>query len=189
MSPPLIGQNFSLFEIFDVAVLEFEFIPTSNEISFRYIFATAEYFGFENTEYNDVFGFFISGPGIAGPYASPPGYPDGSINLATFESQEANSLGQELPITVSSVNTNYNNHLFIDNQQSPQTTISSANGFTVPMTATAQVQCGETYHIRLAIADGSDAALSSYVFIDGSSFSSSNGLITNNTNQDTTHYC
>ena len=54
------------------------------------------------TLFNDVFGFFISGPGIVGPYASPPAFPNGSINIATFQSQEANN-GVELPITISSV--------------------------------------------------------------------------------------
>ena len=35
-----------------------------------------------------------------------------------------------------------------------------------------QVQCGETYHIRLAIADGSDQGLSSFVWLQEGSFSS-----------------
>jgi hypothetical protein len=90
--PPLIGQGFSFNVIKDVAVLEFDFVPSSNNLSFRYVFASSEYFQYENTQYNDVFGFFISGPGIVGPYASPAGFPDGSINIATFVSQEANSL-------------------------------------------------------------------------------------------------
>ena len=184
--PPLIGQNFSLTEIFDMAILEFEFIPTSDSVSFNYVFGTEEYFGYENTEFNDVFGFFISGPGITGPYASPPAYPNGSINIANFVSEEANSLNSVLPITVSSLNMLYNSQFFVDNQN--HETIEDINGFTVPMTATAQVQCGETYHIRLAIADGSDQILSSYVFLEESSFSSFNdGLITNNTGQDSSH--
>ena len=38
------------------------------------------------------------------------------------------------------------------------------------------VQCGEIYHIRLALADGSDANLDSWVFLEAGSFSS-NGSV------------
>ena len=40
------------------------------------------------------------------------------------------------------------------------------------LTANALVQCGETYHIRLAIADGSDQGLSSFVWLQEGSFTS-----------------
>ena len=51
-------------------------------------------------------------------------------------------------------------------------TIASADGYTTVLTANAAVQCGETYHIRLAIADGSDQGLSSFVWLEAGSFSS-----------------
>ncbi|MGC6490288.1 MAG: choice-of-anchor L domain-containing protein [Flavobacteriales bacterium] len=192
--PGLIGQTFSVSSINDVAVLEFDFVPSSDTVSFNYIFGSQEYFGFENSSYNDVFGFFISGPGIVGPYASPAAFPDGSINIATFESQEANSLGQELPITISSIcnypddfggPSVYNPQLFINNQD--LTTVGDADGFTVVMKAETAVQCGQTYHIRLAIADGSDSGLSSYVFLEENSFSSPELDVLNNLGQDTSH--
>ena len=82
--PELIGQNFFVSSVNDVVILEFDFVPTSSFLSFNYIFGSQEYFAFENTQYNDVFGFFISGPGIVGPYSSPAGFPDGSINIATI---------------------------------------------------------------------------------------------------------
>ena len=177
--PALIGQTFEVSSVNDIAVLEFDFIPSSDTVSFRYVFGSQEYFGYENSIFNDVFGFFISGPGIVGPYASPAAFPNGSINIATFQSQEANSLGVELPITISSIcnypddfggPSVYNPQLFVNNQSLE--TVDDADGFTVVMTATAAVQCGETYHIRLAIADGSDSGLSSYVFLEENSFSS-----------------
>ena len=104
--PGLIGQNFNVSSVNDVAILEFDFVPVSSYLSFKYVFASQEYFAYENTQFNDVFGFFISGPGIVGPYDSPAAFPDGSINIATFESIEPNSLGVDLPITISSVNAN-----------------------------------------------------------------------------------
>ena len=165
--PGMIGQTFTVSSINDVAVLEFDFIPTSDSLRFRYVFGSQEYFGFENTSYNDVFGFFLSGPGIAGPWTAPAIHPNGSVNLAVVP----NTL-PPLPITISSINsvTPINQQYFVDNQGTGLDTIADADGFTTVLTARALVQCGETYHIRLAIADGSDQGLSSYVWLDGGSF-------------------
>ena len=58
--PPLLGFTGPTV-INDVAVLEFDFIPNSDELSFDFIFGSEEYFGFENTVFNDVFGFFCLG--------------------------------------------------------------------------------------------------------------------------------
>lgn len=178
--PALIGQNFSVSSINDVAVLEFDFIPTSEQLSFRYVFGSQEYFAFENSSYNDVFGFFLSGPGIVGPYSSPAGFPDGSINIAVIPGSNP-----ELPITISSVNATVNPDFFVDNQGLE--TVSDADGFTTVITAEATVQCGELYHIRLAIADGSDGGLSSYVFLEENSFTSPELNITNDVGQDSSY--
>ena len=125
-----------------------------------------EYFAYENTQYNDVFGFFLSGPGISGPYSAPAIHPNGAINLAIIPNSNP-----PLPITISSVNnvTPINQQYFVDNQ-SGLSVIASADGLTTVLTAKALVQCNETYHIRLAIADGSDNALDSYVWLESGSF-------------------
>ena len=168
--PPLINQPFFVSGIFDVATIEFDFIPTSDTVSFNYVFGSNEYLTWVNSEYNDVFGFFISGPGITGPYSSPAGFPNGSINIATVPNSTP-----PLPITISSVNNVLNSQYYIDNQFTfPQTV--SCNGFTTLFNATTIVQCGETYHIRLALADGSDSNLDSWVFLEAGSFSS-NGSV------------
>ncbi len=165
--PPLIGQTFTVSGINDVAILEFEFIPTSDSLKFNYVFGSQEYFGFENTQYNDVFGFFLSGPGITGAYSSPAGFPNGSINLAVVPGSNP-----PLPITISSINsvTPINQQYFVPNQGTALDTIDDADGMTTVLTARALVQCGETYHIRLAIADGADQGLSSYVWLEAGSF-------------------
>ena len=108
--PPLIGENFSVSEVNDVAILEFDFTPIADTVQFNYVFASSEYFQYENTEFNDVFAFFISGPGINGPYASPVGFPDGAKNIAFIP-----GTNPELPITVSSVNVLQNDQYFVDN--------------------------------------------------------------------------
>jgi len=171
--PPLIGQTFVVSSINDVAILEFDFIPTSDTVKFRYVFGSQEYFGFENSQYNDVFGFFLSGPGITGPYSSPPTHPNGSINLAIVPGSNP-----PLPITISSIHnggvggifTPMNDQYFVDN--SLLAFINDADGYTTVFTAVSEVQCGQSYHIRLAIADGSDQGLSSYVWLEAGSFSS-----------------
>ena len=160
--PGMIGQTFTVSSVNDIAILEFDFIPTSDSLQFRYAFGSQEYFAYENTQYNDVFGFFLSGPGIAGPWAN------GAVNLAIVP-----GTNPPLPITISSVNsiTPINQQYFVDNQ-SGLSVIADADGFTTVLTAQALVQCGATYHIKLAIADGSDSGLSSYVWLEAGSFSS-----------------
>tara|TARA_Y100000991_G_scaffold62075_1_gene46075 strand:+ start:1743 stop:3443 length:1701 start_codon:yes stop_codon:yes gene_type:complete len=167
--PGLIGQSFSVSGIFDVALLEFDFIPNSDSLTFNYIFGSNEYLTWVNSQYNDVFGFFISGPGITGPYSAPSGFPNGSINIATVPNSNP-----PLPITISSINNIINSNYYINNTNVFQTL--SCNGFTQKFQANVVVQCGETYHIRLAIADGSDTSLDSWVFLEAGSFSS-NGSI------------
>jgi hypothetical protein len=174
--PGMIGQSFSVSSVNDIAILEFDFIPTSDSLKFRYAFGSQEYFAFENTSYNDVFGFFLSGPGIAGPWAN------GAVNLAIVP-----GTNPPLPITISSVNsvTPINQQYFVDNQAGLNI-IADADGFTTVLTAEALVQCGATYHIKLAIADGSDGGLSSYVWLESGSFSSPELNVTDNLGIDST---
>ncbi len=162
--PPLIGQNFTVGDVNDGCILEFDFIATGDTVRFNYVFASDEYLTFINTTYNDVFAFFLSGPGITGPYASPPGFPDGAVNIAAVPDSDP-----PLPITISSVNPNTNAEYYIDNPGGQDPCI---NGYTVPFTAEYEVECGETYHIKLAIADGSDGALESIVVLEEGSFTS-----------------
>ena len=164
--PPLLPapytNSFTVSSINDVAVLEFDFVPTSDSLEFRYAFGSSEYFGWENSTYNDVFGFFLSGPGITGPWAN------GAVNLAYIPNTTP-----QLPITISSVNsvTPINQQYFVDNQNG-LSIIADADGYTTVFTAKAAVTCGATYHIKLAIADGSDQILNTYVWLEAGSFTS-----------------
>lgn len=170
--PPLLPapytNSFTVTSVNDIAILEFDFITTSDSLSFDYVFGSSEYFSFENSIWNDVFGFFLSGPGISGPYSSPANHPNGSVNLAIVPGSNP-----PLPITISSVNsvTPINAQYFVDNSAGLDT-IASADGYTTVLTAEALVQCGQSYHIRIAIADGSDTGLSSFVWLKAGSFAS-----------------
>jgi hypothetical protein len=48
-------------QTFNAAVLEFDFIPQSDTVKFRYIFGSEEYNEYVGTQWNDVFAFILSG--------------------------------------------------------------------------------------------------------------------------------
>jgi hypothetical protein len=161
--PPLIGQGFTVGSVNNIAALEFDFVAVGDSLNFNYIFGSDEYLQWVNSQFNDVFAFFLSGPGITGPYASPAAFPGGAVNIAIVpESNPA------LPITISSVNNVLNSDYYVDN--GPGLIPINLNGFTVKIAAQYDLTCGETYHIRLAIANGSDQALKSDVIIEAGSF-------------------
>jgi gliding motility-associated-like protein len=162
--PPLIGQGFTVSSVNDLSILEFDFEAGGDSIAFNYVFGSDEYLEWVNSTYNDIFAFFISGPGFVGPYAAPAGFPDGAVNIAQVPDSDP-----LLPVTISSVNDVTNPEYYVDNFNNNGICI---DGYTQTFTASAQVQCGETYHMKIAIADGSDGALESFVILEEGSFSS-----------------
>jgi hypothetical protein len=161
--PDLIGENFSLNSVNDLVFLEFDFVALGDSLAFNYVFGSNEYVAYVNTAYNDVFAFFLSGPGITGQYSAPSEFPNGSINIATIPDSDP-----PLPITVSSVNDILNFEYYVDAFEND---IVDLNGFTTVFTAfhTGLIY-GETYHIKIALADGSDIALNSAVVLESGSF-------------------
>ena len=143
----------------DAAILEFDFVPVSNLVSFNFVFASDEYLTYVNTAFNDVFGFFVAGPGITGPYVSPAGFPNGSTNLALVP-------GTNTPITISTIHPGLNSQYYLNNSGITH----SMNGFTTPIPITFSVICGETYHFKFAVADCQDNYLSTAVFMQDASF-------------------
>ncbi len=167
---PMIGLNLTIQDVNDQAILEFDFIATGNTLSFDYIFGSDEYLTYVDQVYNDVFAFFLAGPGITGDYSAPPGYPGGSTNIAIIPGSDP-----ALPITISSLNNEDYSEFYVDNP-APNQAIGS-NGYTVPLLATYPLLCGETYHIKLAIADAQDGSLQSFVTLRAGSFNVGNNLI------------
>ncbi len=62
----------------DAAILEFDFVATGSSVSFQYVFASDEYpeYTADCGDVSDVFGFFLSGPGITGTFTN------NAINIA-----------------------------------------------------------------------------------------------------------
>jgi len=139
------------FTIYDAAVLSFTFKPLSDTIKFKYIFASEEYPEFVGTSYNDVFGFFLSGPGISGPYSN------NAENIAIIP-------GTSLPVTIDNVNDHTNSQYYVDNTGGA--TI-QYDGFTAVLTAWRIVTPCVNYQIKIAVGDAGDGAYDSAVFFRG----------------------
>ena len=61
-------SNIASNTIYDVSVLEFDFVPWSDTLSFKFVFGSEEYPEYVGSQYNDVFGFFLSGINPQGGY-------------------------------------------------------------------------------------------------------------------------
>jgi gliding motility-associated-like protein len=152
----------------DAAVLEFDFVPAGDSLSFKFVFASDEYLEFVNGV-NDIFGFFLSGPGINGTFSN------NAINIALIP-------GTSDPVTINTVNDVVNPTFYVNNGDGSNAPFNSDpqyvqyDGFTVVLTASALVNCGDTYHIKIAIGDASDTVWDSAVFLEGGSFSSPNAI-------------
>ena len=155
--------------IHDACVLEFDFVPDGDSLKFDYVFGSEEYDAFSCTQFNDVFGFFLSGPGITGApnIALIPGTNiPVAINSTTDPAiTQPGSLNDCLAMGPGSPFAQYYN----DNQNMQYI---SYYGLTKVLTARSQVIACSTYHIKLAIGDGGDCALSSGVFLQENSFRS-----------------
>ncbi len=145
----------------DVASVSFDFIPTADEVSFQFVFASEEYPDYIESKFNDVFGFFVAGPEISGPYTAPLEYPNGSQNLALVP-------GQNLGITVSSVNEDRNRQFYVDNTDGQFAT--HFNGFTTTITVTFDVVSCQKHHFRFAIGDGTDFQFDSAILLQEGGF-------------------
>lgn len=152
--------------VFNLAKYTITFVPSSDRMSFRYVFASEEYPEFACTDYNDFFGFFISGPGINGTFAN------NAENIALIP-------GTNLPVRINNIHpqnpTNPSctpefENLFNDNNGS--TDFPVYDGYLDIFIAEAEVVPCETYTIKLVIADIGDAQRDSGVFFEAKSFNS-----------------
>ena len=176
---------------YDVSILEFDFIPFNNRISFSYVFGSEEYPEYVGSRFNDVFGFIVNGEKL------------NNKNLAVIPKTI-------LPVTINTINDGENKGFYIDNdffkkvelkknlpgqKKKPkpnytlsdryeiskkklkklnQTLVSSVqyDGLTTVLTASAYVMPFKKYHMKIAIGDVGDPQYDSGVFLEQGSFSS-----------------
>lgn len=147
----IVGAN-----TFDACVLEFDLVPVGTYVEFEYVFGSDEYPAFNCSPFNDIFGFFISGPGITG-----------SENMALIPNTS-------IPVSINSINDGSNTActpntaLYVNNVD----TFITVNGFTTPLIATHTVVGGQTYHLKMAITDVADGVMNSYVALKANSLKS-----------------
>ncbi len=151
------------YTTYDAAILQFDFVPLSDTIKFRYVFGSEEYHEYVNSGFNDVFAFFITGPNpLGGNYTN--------YNIARIPGTST---------VVSIDNVNNGNHYtdcasgpctncayFVDNCYG-NTVVYDA--FTVVLTAWAKVVPCQTYQLKIGIADAGDGILDSGVFLEAGS--------------------
>ena len=162
----------------NATVLEFDFTPITNKISFDYIFSSEQY--------------------LSNPSASQCGYTDGfAFLLKPFGSSTYQNLalvpGTSIPVTVNNVRgpgtvcspTNEAYFDAINGINHP----TNFNGQTVIMKAEADVISGTTYHIKLVIADQGNNLYDSAIFLGGGSFESATDLGINHLASTNNSYC
>jgi gliding motility-associated-like protein len=170
------GADPNFVDVNDWIIIEFDFVPLGDTLQFQYVWASEEYDEWVGTDYNDIFGFFISGPGINGPYAN------NADNIARVPVTNA-------PVAIGTINNGNGNTgpctsceyynqdgqfggMAFDAPEHTDPYYMQMDGYTDVLTATAIVQCGQTFHIKLAICDTSDPSMASSVFLQRDSFSS-----------------
>ncbi len=156
----------------DVSLYSITFVPTSDTLRFKYTFASEEYPNFACSNFNDVFGFFIYGPGINGPN------PNNSVNIALVP-DPADPTGltfTDIPVAINNVNAagtgpalcdyDYSNYY---NDNSGSSSMIHGAYLDVFIAQAIVTPCLE-YTIVLAIADGGDSVYDSAVFLEAKSF-------------------
>ena len=146
----------------NASIIEFEFVPVSNSMSFDFIFAAEEYGTFQCT-FTDAFAFLLTdSSGNTTNLAIVPGTDD-PVSVLTVRDDQYNG-------SCESVNAEWFANYYGPGGLPPLTSPTNFIGHTEVMTATATVIPNEVYTIKLVVADDGDTIYDSAVFIDGGSF-------------------
>jgi gliding motility-associated-like protein len=150
---------------YDNCILEFNFVPICNQISITYVFGSSEYYGYQCSVFNDVFGIFLTG-------ANPGGGTYSGTNIA--------ALPNGIPVSINNVNNGsdacngvaHNSTYYVDNSAGTDIVY---EGLTTAITSVKPVVPCSTYFMKIAIADAVDKIYDSGVFIGGNAVSCSTG--------------
>lgn len=165
---------------FNATILEFDFVTIHTSVTFRYVFGSEEYnngvdSNYQCTEFNDKFGFLISGPGISGGQ----GFSNDARNMAILPNGSQVSINAVNDGVISPEGDS--SACLLSNPDWVENVVSSEfsgridgthlNGNTQILTASqSNLTPGQTYHIKLIITDVSDGSLDSVVYLEGGSF-------------------
>ncbi|MGS0524741.1 choice-of-anchor L domain-containing protein [Zobellia nedashkovskayae] len=136
--------------LFNASYIQFDFVPQTNSISFNFLFASEEYQENYQCTFGDVFAFILTDSNGV------------STNLAIIPNNK-------LPVSVTSIRPGVTgecdrrNLSYFDKINGADSAI-SFHGQTVSMTAESLVVPGDSYTIKLVIADNRDSQVDSAVF-------------------------
>ena len=142
---------------YNATIIEFDFVPTASEISFRFLMASEEYDqGDFECDFSDVFAFYLT-------------------DQSGFTSNLAVLPNTNTPILVTNVHPDNGvcgaaNPEYFGEYVGVGSPPVAYDGYTRSFTAFSSVNPGEQYHIKLAIADARDEQYDSAVFLEGGSF-------------------
>jgi outer membrane protein OmpA-like peptidoglycan-associated protein len=169
-------------KLYDAAVLQFDFYPNSDYISFNFVFASEDYPEFSTSNYNDVIAFILTLPnGEKVNLATLPNSKElvsvASINPAVHPQYYINNSQQEAPKIYNELDsfleTNSTHEMLLTRRWDVQkaSTLESKyptqfDGFSKVLKAQYPVLANQKYRLQIAIADNGNSIFDSAVFIE-----------------------
>lgn len=154
---------------FNATILEFDFTPLTNTISFNYLFASNEYQDDFPCSYSDGFAFLIKEKG------STTAYQNLAIIPGTTTAVSSKNIHPPISFidntgTNKSCPANNQSHFGQFNNSPSNTSPINYAGQTKVFNAKTNVIAGTTYHIKLVIGDDRNTYYDSAIFIEAASF-------------------
>jgi gliding motility-associated-like protein len=148
----------------NATILEFDFKPLTNFLSFDYIFSSIEYAGTGSCGFTDAFAFLIKENIIGSVYQNLAVIPGTSTPVSST------NIRPTIPPSGSSSGCPAVNQEYFNGFNGSTSPINYA-GQTVVMNAQTNVIAGKSYHIKLVIANDKNEFYDSAVFLKAGSFS------------------
>lgn len=148
-------NNYSGKTAYEYCLFEFDVIPQGDTLIFDYMFASEEYNEWVGSDFNDIFGFFIKGPGIV---------PDPNAGNKRNLARVAPGTGSTA-VAINTVNANSHSSYYRHNSGGNAVNM-QYDGYTRGLFASSKVIPCSTYRLQLIIADCGDRVYDSGVFIE-----------------------
>ncbi|MEM1149433.1 MAG: choice-of-anchor L domain-containing protein, partial [Pseudomonadota bacterium] len=161
----------------NVAIFEFDATldPFVTGLSINYQFGSDEYPDYVGSQYNDVFAFFVSGPGITGTQNIAQAPLGGNVRINNINIGSVGCADDTTPQDLSQsafyINNGHTTALPGTCQPDPPTgpfpVVTEFNGITTKLTAESRgLTPGGTYRVKFAVADDTDRQFDTGVFIE-----------------------
>lgn len=154
--------NLAGINSFDGLILEFDFVPNADWVSFDYVFGSEEHPTFScNPTFNDIFAITVQG-----------------VSVPLVETLITLVPGTATPVSIGTVNNQGcgNATYYVDN-----TVLNSQyvvfGGFTTVLRAEMAVICGETYRLKMMISDGGDSSYDTGCFVAENSLTTGSVIV------------